>query len=727
MLDSDRLNMVKTPTTDVIHSLTRREIAESSSVPFQRKLHVNDSMVMRLGLEKELSGHTGCVNCLEWNESGTLLASGSDDIQIILWDPFKHKKVHSIQSGHHGNIFSVKFMPKSNDRIIVSGAADFKIRVHDIGNSNGAGTTHETTMVCSCHAGRVKRLAVAPNVPFMFWSAAEDGFILQYDLRTPHHCSGGCNNVLINLINHIGRNAEAKCIAINPLRPELLAVGANDPYVRLYDRRMISPTSIKYPTDHAPRSPWERHNYMASYTEPDEDNLPPGCVTYFVAGHLPLKQTDYKKRYRTLASTYLAFSPDGAEIVANLGGEQIYLFDINKPNKPKTFDLLHKLLDSGGSHSANGYSTTNGFCKDGLSINGYKNGTNGVTTKSYRRQLPLRVELVKTRANESFGRQQYTLAISLYNQALSMCPDAAVIYGNRAAALMKRGWDGDVYAALRDCFSAVKLDPEYGKAYFRLASCLYELRWNQEASECLQLYKSKFPDLAKSRTYEALDRDIKAAIFSRNDHDTEDGNKSDSQGSSSTSSSSTTTGGGEGSGGSNQHSSSPRCCKSPLSEQEKSWRSLAFDYSTRYCGHCNTTTDIKEANFFGSASQYIIAGSDDGSFFIWNRATTNIVRVLRGDDAIVNCLQPHPSTCLLATSGIDPVVRLWSPRPEDGSRDDREVLDSEDAAVANQKRMNADPLEIMLMNMGYRIPGVLDGEEIDTESREANVVQCRPS
>ena len=68
--------------------------------------------------------------------------------------------------------------------------------------------------------------------------------------------------------------------------------------------------------------------------------------------------------------------------------------------------------------------------------------------------------------------------------------------------------------------------------------------------------------------------------------------------------------------------------------------------------------------FFFSNGQYIVAGSDDGSFFIWERRTSNIVRVLRGDDSIVNCLQPHPTHCLLATSGIDPVVRLWSPRPE---------------------------------------------------------------
>lgn len=40
------------------------------------------------------------------------------------------------------------------------------------------------------------------------------------------------------------------------------------------------------------------------------------------------------------------------------------------------------------------------------------------------------------------------------------------------------------------------------------------------------------------------------------------------------------------------------------------------------------------------------------------------MRVLRGDDSIVNCLQPHPNSCLLATSGIDPVVRLWSPKAE---------------------------------------------------------------
>ena len=61
---------------------------------------------------------------------------------------------------------------------------------------------------------------------------------------------------------------------------------------------------------------------------------------------------------------------------------------------------------------------------------------------------------------------------------------------------------------------------------------------------------------------------------------------------------------------------------------------------------------------------------------------------------------------------------------QDGSKNEREVDNSDDAASANQKRMNADPLEVMLMNMGYRITGVLDGEE---EEEQGGPVTCRPS
>lgn len=66
------------------------------------------SLVDRLGLDYELSGHNGCVNCIEWNKDGSILASGSDDFHVMLWDPFRRKNLAAIDTGHRGNIFSVK-------------------------------------------------------------------------------------------------------------------------------------------------------------------------------------------------------------------------------------------------------------------------------------------------------------------------------------------------------------------------------------------------------------------------------------------------------------------------------------------------------------------------------------------------------------------------------------------------------------------------------------------
>ena len=41
------------------------------------------------------------------------------------------------------------------------------------------------------------------------------------------------------------------------------------------------------------------------------------------AGHLPGKETFYRKRLRPLAATYITFSPDGKDLLVNLGGEQV--------------------------------------------------------------------------------------------------------------------------------------------------------------------------------------------------------------------------------------------------------------------------------------------------------------------------------------------------------------------------------------------------------------------
>jgi WD and tetratricopeptide repeats protein 1 len=51
-----------------------------------------------------------------------------------------------------------------------------------------------------------------------------------------------------------------------------------------------------------------------------------------------------------------------------------------------------------------------------------------------------------------------------------------------------------------------------------------------------------------------------------------------------------------------------RPSRNEYSENEAHWRRLAKDYKDRFVGHCNSKTDIKEANFMGQDGNYIIAG-----------------------------------------------------------------------------------------------------------------------
>lgn len=63
-----------------------------------------------------------------------------------------------------------QFLPHAGDRILITGAADSKVHVHDL-------TVKETIHMFGDHTNRVKRIATAPMWPNTFWSAAEDGLI----------------------------------------------------------------------------------------------------------------------------------------------------------------------------------------------------------------------------------------------------------------------------------------------------------------------------------------------------------------------------------------------------------------------------------------------------------------------------------------------------------------------------------------------------------------------
>ena len=208
-----------------------------------------------------------------------MLASGSDDQQIILWRPFRQQLVAKIDSGHTGNIFSVKFVPGTGSQELATAAADSVIFVRNL-------TSEAVLFECRCHSSRVKRLQVTELEPYLIWSAGEDGMILQNDVRCKHRCtlSGGSSgasncaggsiggkttveNLLINLNSSFNYGVRAKCLAINRRKPEQLAVGCSDPFVRLFDRRMIRPVCME-----------TFSNFALT------DNVPMSCAQFYKPG-----------------------------------------------------------------------------------------------------------------------------------------------------------------------------------------------------------------------------------------------------------------------------------------------------------------------------------------------------------------------------------------------------------------------------------------------------------
>ncbi|KAK6726802.1 hypothetical protein RB195_004859 [Necator americanus] len=232
----------------------------------------------------------------------------------------------------------------------------------------------------------------------------------------------------------------------------------------------------------------------------------------------------------------------------------------------------------------------------------------------------------REQAKELFSSKKFPEAIDIYSRALSLSPsdyDRSVLLSNRGMGYLCRRWEGDSYACVRDCAEALLLYPGNSKALWRLTRSLMLLEQWELAKECIDLFKRRFPT---DRSIVRLTDQVSVAMDSAHAH------------------------------------------QSHVMSDDKN----VIDYSERFCGQTNTHTDIKEANFFGSKNQYIVAGSDCGSLLLWKRCSGVLVAAWNADHSILNIVQPHPTQFMLATSGIEEVIRLWEPM-EEGKECERRI------------------------------------------------------
>ncbi|KAI6653373.1 hypothetical protein LOD99_3592 [Oopsacas minuta] len=642
----------------------RKQMHENFDNPIRlmRDLEGHSSQIDKLQDMKLLTGHTGCVNCLEWNKSGTILASGSDDLTIKLWDPFQGKEIQKLNTGHLDNIFSVKFVGGLNDSKLISGAMDGQVCYMD---ANKPGCLNSFTCSQGSNRPRVKRLCSHPISPYMFWSALEEGSIRQYDLREPHKCQGNnspCKNVIVDLTASCGASIEAKCLDISPTNPSLLAVGCSDPFVRLYDLRKLSLGRLSPPQ---------------KFTETKEEH---GCIRSYCPQHIAngyQRKNIVPAKYRFISTTYVTFNSLGTELLAYMNPENLYLYNVNEPIPPLKY---HR--DTFKPNFATANPLSNGFSK-----NPYLLCTPTSTIMHHSRGYPCfdkTVKSLKDSGNKAYESKNYIQAISQYSQALYYRPYTTVLYSNRAAGFLCRNWNGDAYACLRDCETALQLESNTKKCKLRRIKSLHELCWVEESFHFLNKFISQYPEAVTEIS--DLKEKIEVAVEKNIKDNTGKATQMDDL------------------------NCFLRRCGNQLN---------SYDYSQRFVGSKNAATDIKEANFIGYHGNYIVAGSDDGYVYIWDKSTANLVLGFQGDKSIVNCVQWNPQFAKLAISGIENTIKICSVKDTD-CRENREMEPLWERAKDNQKSGN--DLSMFLGNLqGF------DMELLQGDGTGENSPVCRPS
>lgn len=67
------------------------------------------------------------------------------------------------------------------------------------------------------------------------------------------------------------------------------------------------------------------------------------------------------------------------------------------------------------------------------------------------------------------------------------------------------------------------------------------------------------------------------------------------------------------------------------------------------------------ACFAGESAQYVCSGSEDANLYVWNRASGELLQVLKGHSASVNSVEWTPCHGgMIVSASDDHTLRLWS-------------------------------------------------------------------
>lgn len=203
---------------------TSRLKGRSNMYWFERYANNSLWVIQRLERTAKLRGHSGCVNSLDFDSTGRLLCSGSDDLTVCLWEWQQKKLLKKIPTGHTSNVIQSQFC--ETNRNIITSSRDGTVRLSDI-------ETSQNELVMS-QSGEVGRLAFI--TPHTLVTCGTNSYVNFIDLRDRN----SIQKLFIVRTPKNNRSCQLTAIDIHPIDKHKVVVGGYSPYVFLYDLRRVA-------------------------------------------------------------------------------------------------------------------------------------------------------------------------------------------------------------------------------------------------------------------------------------------------------------------------------------------------------------------------------------------------------------------------------------------------------------------------------------------------------
>ncbi|XP_056413674.1 DDB1- and CUL4-associated factor 6 isoform X3 [Hyla sarda] len=666
--------------------------------------------IQRLKLETTLNVHDGCVNTISWNSTGEYLLSGSDDTTLVICNPYSKKVLTQIRSGHRANIFSAKFLPLTNDKQIISCSGDGVIYYTNIE------TDAETNRQCqfTCHSGTAYEIMTVPNDPYTFLSCGEDGTVRWFDIRMKASCTKeDCKD---DILIHCRRAATS--ITVCPPAPYYLAVGCSDSSVRIYDRRMLGTGSfsnrgtmgmcVRFVPPHLANKSCrvtslcyseDGSEVLVSYSsdyiylfDPNDDQAKELKFSSASQKQEEVRQSPLK-RLRLRGDWSDTGPRSRPESERERDGDQV----TNASLMQRMSDMLSRWFEEASEVAQRGRNQNRGGLRSNTPVSQSTGSSTESQASSISNQSDVNVNPPPVSVNRSPAEnmeQQTSSSSDKSSDSTSMISKhlgSMSLDEKRVTENAKFGPEAEAsepvlqlnYSTEGTTTSTIRLD--------------FTDEWSNTASSSVAVKVGHTND--SSPVEPTNSNEVQAAaqyganpqVNSTNENQREPNAALHVEVHPETSINLLQT---EVHSASSEHreaGSDDDTVRLPPAAQAQNRRSAAariqelfrrrkerkeleeldmqniHQPSSKlvYKGHRNSRTMIKEAGFWGK--NFVISGSDCGHIFIWDRHTTEHLMLLEADNHVVNCLQPHPYDPLLASSGIDYNVKIWSPLEQDKS------------------------------------------------------------